>query len=61
MSATRIIPNSKAPQKLRVAAYCRVCTRAAEQQSSLMAQKHYYEDYITFAKKARKKGSGMLK
>ena len=46
MSATRIIPNSKAPQKLRVAAYCRVSTRAAEQQSSLMAQEHYYEDYI---------------
>jgi len=47
MSATRIIPpNSKAPQKLRVVAYCRVSTRAAEQQSSLMAQKHYYEDYI---------------
>ena len=45
MSA-RIIPNSKAPQKLRVAAYCRVSTRAAEQQSSLMAQEHYYEDYI---------------
>lgn len=47
MSATRIIPpNSKAPQKLRVVAYCRVSTRAAEQQSSLMAQEHYYEDYI---------------
>ena len=46
MSATRIIPNSKAPQKLRVAAYCRVSTRAAEQQSSLMTQERYYENHI---------------
>lgn len=47
MGATRIIPpNSKAPQKLRVAAYCRISTRAAEQQSSLMIQERYYEDHI---------------
>ena len=47
MGATRIIPpNSKASQKLRVAAYCRISTRAAEQQSSLMIQERYYEDHI---------------
>lgn len=47
MGVTRIIPpNSKAPAKLRVAAYCRISTRAVEQQSSLMAQERYYEDHI---------------
>ena len=29
-----------------MAAYCRITTRAAEQRSSLMAQKSYYEDHI---------------
>lgn len=47
MGVTRIIPpNSKTPAKLRVAAYCRISTRASEQQSSLMAQEHYYENHI---------------
>ena len=47
MGTTKIIPsNSKSPPKLRVAAYCRVSTRAAEQQSSLVAQERYYEEHI---------------
>ncbi len=47
MGATRIIPpNSKAQPKLRVAAYCRISTQAIEQQSSLVAQEHYYEERI---------------
>ena len=47
MSVARIIPpKSKIPPKLRVAAYCRISTRAGGQQSSLVAQKHYYEDHI---------------
>ena len=47
MGTTKIIPsNSKLQTKLRVAAYCRVSTRAAEQQSSLVAQEHYYEEHI---------------
>ena len=47
MGVTRLIPpNSKAPAKLRVAAYCRVSTQAAEQQSSLAAQERYYEEHI---------------
>ena len=47
MGVTRLIPpNSKAPAKLRIAAYCRITIRAAEQRSSLMAQKRYYEDHI---------------
>lgn len=47
MGTTRIIPpNSKTPPELRVAAYCRISTRAAEQRSSLMTQERYYEDHI---------------
>lgn len=47
MGTTKIIPsNSKSPPKLRVAAYCRVSTRAAEQQSSLVVQERYYEEHI---------------
>lgn len=47
MGTTKITPsNSKSQPKLRVAAYCRVSTRAAEQQSSLVAQEHYYEEHI---------------
>ena len=47
MGATRTIPaNSKAQTKLRVAAYCRISTQAIEQQSSLVAQEHYYEEHI---------------
>lgn len=47
MGTTKIIPSKSKPQpKLRVAAYCRVSTRLAEQQSSLMAQEHYYESHI---------------
>lgn len=47
MGTTKIIPsNSKSPPKLRVAAYCRVSTRAAEQQSSLVSQERYYEEHI---------------
>ncbi len=47
MGTTRIIPlNSKNPPELRVAAYCRISTRAAEQRSSLMTQERYYEDHI---------------
>lgn len=47
MSVARIIPpKSKIPPKLRVAAYCRISTRADGQQSSLAAQEHYYEDHI---------------
>lgn len=44
--ATIIPPKYKAQPKLKVAAYCRVSTRATEQQSSLMAQEHYYESHI---------------
>ena len=32
--------------KLRVAAYCRVSTEQEEQQTSIVAQKEYYTDYI---------------
>ncbi len=47
MGTTKIIPaNDISQPKLRVAAYCRISTRAAEQQSSVRAQEHYYEDYI---------------
>ena len=47
MSIARIIPpKSKIPPKLRVAAYCRISTRSDGQQSSLVAQEHYYEDHI---------------
>lgn len=47
MSVARIIPpKSKIPPKLKVAAYCRISTRAAEQQASLVAQERYYEDCI---------------
>lgn len=47
MGIARIIsPESKTQPKLRVAAYCRISSRKAEQQSSLAAQKHFYEDYI---------------
>ena len=47
MAIARIVPpKCKAQPKLKVAAYCRVSTRATEQQSSLMAQEHYYESHI---------------
>ena len=47
MSIARIIPSkSKIPPKLRVAAYCRISTRSDGQQSSLVAQEHYYENHI---------------
>lgn len=47
MSVARIIPpKSKISPKLRVAAYCRISTGADGQQSSLVAQEHYYEDHI---------------
>ena len=47
MGVTRIIlPKSIVPSKQKVAAYCRVSTMATEQQSSLLAQELYYEDYI---------------
>lgn len=47
MGTTKIIPpNSKPQPKLKVAAYCRVSTRSAEQQSSLVAQERYYEEHI---------------
>ena len=32
--------------RLRVAAYCRVSTEQEEQQTSIVAQKEYYTDYI---------------
>ncbi len=34
------------PPKLKVAAYCRISSKKAEQQSSLAEQEWYYEDYI---------------
>lgn len=47
MAIARIIPPKyKAQPKLKVAAYCRVSTRATEQQSSLTAQERYYEEHI---------------
>ncbi len=47
MSAARIISlKSKISPKLKVAAYCRISTRADGQQSSLVTQEHYYEDHI---------------
>ncbi len=47
MSVARIIsPESKISPKLKVAAYCRISTRADGQQSSLVTQEHYYEDHI---------------
>lgn len=47
MAVARIIPpKCKAQLKLKVAAYCRISTRLAEQQSSLMAQEYYYESHI---------------
>lgn len=47
MAIARIIPpKCKAQPKLKVAAYCRVSTRATEQQSSLTAQERYYEEHI---------------
>lgn len=47
MSVARIIPpKSKIPPKLRVAAYCRISTRAGGQQSSLVTQENYYADHI---------------
>ena len=48
MGIARIISpdESKTQPKLRVAAYCRISSRKAGQQSSLAAQEHFYEDYI---------------
>lgn len=47
MDTAKIIPSKSKPQpKLKVAACCRVSTRLAEQQSSFMAQEHYYEIHI---------------
>lgn len=47
MSVTRMLPRkSKIPLKLRVVAYCWISTRVSGQQSSLVAQEHYCEDYI---------------
>lgn len=47
MGAVRIIPpNNNTPPKLKVAAYCRISSKKAEQQSSLVGQERYYEDYI---------------
>ncbi len=47
MGAIRIIPpNNNTLPKLRVAAYCRISSKKAEQQSSLVGQERYYEDYI---------------
>lgn len=44
--AWTILPKSKILLKLKVAAYCRISTRADGQQSRLVAQEHYYEDHI---------------
>lgn len=47
MGTTRIIPpKANFPSKLKVAAYCRVSTNAAEQLSSLAMQEQYYEKQI---------------
>lgn len=47
MGAVRIIPpNNNTPPKLKVAVYCRISSKKAEQQSSLEGQERYYEDYI---------------
>ena len=47
MGSTRIIaPKANFPSKLKVAAYCRVSTNAAEQLSSLAMQEQYYEKHI---------------
>jgi len=47
MGAVRIIPpNNNTLPKLKVAAYCRISSKKAEQQSSLVGQERYYEDYI---------------
>ena len=41
-----IPPKASFPPKLKVAAYCRVSTKAAEQLSSLAMQEQYYEKHI---------------
>ena len=47
MSGVKIIPpKSKILSRLRVAAYCRISTKADAQQSSIVTQEHYYEDHI---------------
>ena len=49
MGTVKMIPpkaNFPPKSKLRVAAYCRVSTNAAEQQSSLAIQEQYYEKHI---------------
>ena len=50
MGIARIISSEskteKTQPKLRVAAYCRISSRKAGQQSSLAAQERFYEDYI---------------
>lgn len=47
MAIAKIIPlKCKVQPKLKVAAYCRISTRLAEQKSSLMAQEHYHESHI---------------
>ena len=49
MGAVKMIPpkaNFPPKSKLRVAAYCRVSTNAAEQLSSLAMQEQYYEKHI---------------
>jgi len=47
MGVVRIIPpNNNTPSKLKVAAYCRISSKKAEQQSSLVGQERYYEEYI---------------
>ena len=49
MGTVKMIPpkaNFPPKSKLRVAAYCRVSTNAAEQLSSLAMQEQYYEKHI---------------
>ena len=47
MGTARIMPPKvNIPSKLKVAAYCRVSTKVAEQQSSLITQERYYEAHI---------------
>ena len=45
-TARMIPPKASFPPKLKVAAYCRVSTNAAEQLSSLAMQEQYYEKHI---------------
>ena len=45
-TAKMIPPRANFPSKLKVAAYCRVSTNAAEQLSSLAMQEQYYEKHI---------------